>query len=507
MKPRWFVRGDVDGFVGLFVDNLLQLLLIITLVPAVCGIPMDVVTTKILPGAALSILVGNLFYAWQAWRLAKATGRDDVTALPYGINTVSLIAFIFLVMGPVWRETQDTNKVFQAGVFACLLSGAFEFVSAFFLDPLRRWVPRAALLSALSGVAITFISMGFAFQIFASPVISLAPMFLIVIAYAAKWRLPLGFPAGLAAILLGVAAAWGLRWLGLPSFESATVTNPGLFLPILDISGLHAFFQEDGFWQFLPVIFPMALFNVLGSLQTLESAEAAGDKYSTRSSLAMNGVGSLVAGLFGSAFPTTIYIGHPGWKAMGARIGYSGLNGVVVSLLCFTGAASLVLVVVPMEATLGILIWIGVVMAAQAFQESPKSHAIAVAVGFIPALAAWALLLIETTLRVAGTNLADAFPKFGSSLYIHGVISLNQGFLLTSMAFAAIVAFAIDRKFQEAAITAFVCAALSATGLIHAYTLSPLGIEPRFGWMASPDFAFGYLLVGAALMSAKFLRA
>jgi AGZA family xanthine/uracil permease-like MFS transporter len=250
----------------------------------------------------------------------------------------------------------------------------------------------------------------------------------------------------------------------------------------------------------------MALFNVLGSLQTLESAEAAGDRYATRSSLAMNGIGSLVAGFFGSAFPTTLYIGHPGWKAMGARIGYSALNGFVIGVLCFTGAVSLVLVVVPMEATLGILIWIGVVMAAQAFQESPKPHAIAVAVGLIPALAAWVLVLIETTLRTAGSTLAEALPKFGNTLYIEGVITLSQGFLLTSMAFAAIVAFSMDRRFLAAAVTSFLCAILSATGLIHAYTLGPGGVEPVFGLMVRPDFVFAYVLLGLALLAARFAR-
>jgi AGZA family xanthine/uracil permease-like MFS transporter len=69
-------------------------LLIATLCPLVCGIPLAMVAGVILPGAAVSIVAGNLFYSWQAWRLARRTGRDDVTALPCGINTVSLIAFL-----------------------------------------------------------------------------------------------------------------------------------------------------------------------------------------------------------------------------------------------------------------------------------------------------------------------------------------------------------------------------------------------------------------------------
>lgn len=501
MKARWFVRGDGDGFIGLFIDNLLQLLLIATLCPLACGLPGELVTGTILPGAAVSIVVGNLFYSWQAWRLARRTGRDDVTAIPYGINTVSLIAFIFFIMAPVWHATGDPQKVWAAGVFACLVSGLIELAAAFCIDPLRRGAPRAALLSALAGIAITFIAMGFAFQIFASPLVALAPMLLIVIAYAGRIRLPFGLPAGLAAILLGVGAAWGLRWAGVSAF----VPPPGpmefgLHLPRPDLSVWQALVTGHGLWSYFTVILPMAFFNVLGSLQTLESAEAAGDRYETMPSLAMNGIGTIMAACFGSAFPTTLYIGHPGWKAMGARIGYSALNGVAISAICFLGAVGAVLHVIPIEVALGILIWIGLVMTAQAFQETPREHAVAVAAGLVPSLAAWAFLLVETTLRVSGMSLADALPKFGSSLFIRGVIALNQGFLITSMAFAAIIAFAIDRKFVAAAATCFLCAALSAIGLIHSFAITPDGVAPKFGWLAAPDFAAAYALTGLVLL-------
>src|SRR4029079_15039195 len=129
-------------------------------------------------------------------------------------------------------------------------------------------------------------------------------------------------------------------------------------------------------WQYLSVIFPMGLFNIIGSLQNLESAEAAGDRYPTQSSLLVNGACSVVASFFGSAFPTTIYIGHPGWKAMGARSGYSVLNGLVITLLCISAGRTLVLRVIPLEAALGILLWIGLIITAQAFQTVPKEHAL-----------------------------------------------------------------------------------------------------------------------------------
>ena len=103
-----FVKRDLDGFFGLFIDNLVQLLLIVVLC-GYCGITRDssLLLEYILPGAALSILIGNLFYAWQAHRLAKKENRDDVTALPYGINTPSLFAYIFLIMGPIYQQTKN----------------------------------------------------------------------------------------------------------------------------------------------------------------------------------------------------------------------------------------------------------------------------------------------------------------------------------------------------------------------------------------------------------------
>ena len=100
MRIPFLVRGDIDGFFGLALDNLVQLLLIDSLCRIVLGMPPELLYGRILPGAAVSLVVGNVFYAWQARRLAARTGRTDVCALPYGINTVSLFGHVFLIMLP-----------------------------------------------------------------------------------------------------------------------------------------------------------------------------------------------------------------------------------------------------------------------------------------------------------------------------------------------------------------------------------------------------------------------
>src|SRR5262249_54703212 len=89
-----------------------------------------------------------------------------------------------------------------------------------------------------------------------------------------------------------------------------------------------------------------------------------------------------------SCFPTTIYIGHPGWKAMGARSGYSVLNAVFATVVCLTGTVSHIAWGVPIDAGMAIVLWIGIVITAQAFQATPREHAPAVVLGLVRGAAA-----------------------------------------------------------------------------------------------------------------------
>ncbi|MEM1057904.1 MAG: NCS2 family permease [Verrucomicrobiota bacterium] len=522
-KPKWFVWGDLDGFFALFIDSLLQLLLItVFCTTPLVGLPVELVVGTILPGAALSILVGNFYYSWQAMRLARREGRDDVCALPYGINTVSLIAYVFFILAPVYQthraelgDAAAATLAWQVGLVACFLGALMELAGALVGDWVRRVTPRAALLSALAGVALTFLSMSFVFQIFANPAIGFLPMLIILIGYASGVRWPLRLPSGLLALLVGLALAWGFYFTGIGIWSPPDrPVEPGLYLPQFVAGDLFAFLLDPRAWQYLSIIVPMALFNVVGSLQNLESAEAAGDRFPTRSSLVANGTGSVVAALFGSPFNTTIYIGHPGWKALGARIGYSAANGLAVAVVCFLGIITAIEEVVPLEVTLGILLWIGIVITAQAFQAVPSRHMLAVALGLVPCLASWALVLIESALRAAGTTLFATQGKFiGQNVYIEGIISLDRGFLLTSMIYAAVLVFVIERRFGLAAVWMLGAAVLAAFGFLHAYELTPAGVQnvmglvERDGWWqpAAPVFTAVYL-ASAALLAALWRR-
>ena len=514
-----FVPGDLDGFFGLAIDNLIQFLLILGLCGSVLGFPVELLIESVLPGAALSVVFGNLYYAKQAQDLSARTGRTDVTALPYGINTVSLFAFVFLVMLPVKLEgmaqglsdADAARTAFRVGLAACFLSGAIELLGAPVADFVRRSTPRAALLATLSGIAISFIAIDFAVRTFAMPLVALLPLAVILTTYFSGVRLPLRVPGGAWALGLGAIAAWLLTLVPGATTPVSTKSlatafdHVGFYLPIPVLGDLYTGLTHPLTMQFLvPVIVPMALFNVLGSIQNLESAEAAGDSYPSAPSLVVNGIGSLVASAFGSCFPTTIYIGHPGWKALGARSGYSILNGVFFVVIALFGLSHAVSAIVPIEAGMAIVLWIGIVITAQAFQATPARHAPAVALGLFPAIAGWGVLILTQTLGAAGIVAGDmgfaakvlASPQaFGAvGLQLSGMVALSQGFMLTCLVWSAASALLIDRKLMAAARFMVIGAVLSFFGFIHAGTLSPAGGVYVIGFGTGATWAIGYAL-------------
>jgi AGZA family xanthine/uracil permease-like MFS transporter len=506
---RWFTRGDLDGFFGLALDNLVQLLLIDSLCRFVLGFPEALVYGRILPGAAASILVGNVFYAMQARRLAARTGRTDVCALPYGINTVSLIAHVFLVMAPAKAiataagEPDPARIAWQAGLAATLSSGLIELAAAFVAERVRKATPRAALLSTLAGIAVGFISFGFLFRAFAHPIVGLTTFGVVMLTYFGRVQFRGRLPGGLVAVALGTLLCWitGLA----PG--AAAPPAPSLHLPIPVVGDLVRALAGGHLVPYLSVIVAMGLFNVLGSLQNIESAEAAGDAYETRPSLMINGIGSIVAALFGSVFPTTIYIGHPGWKAIGARAGYSVLNGAFITVICLTGTLAWISWAVPIDAGMAIVLWIGIVISAQAFEATPREHATAVVVGLLPGIGAWGALMAKNGLRAAGLGtearpfteaLVAEFQK--SDTWIHGAFSLEQGFLFTSMILSATVVAVIERRWRTACAWCALAAAISATGLMHSYqwTATDTALKLSPAWPFAIAYGAMALLFGAA---------
>jgi AGZA family xanthine/uracil permease-like MFS transporter len=220
---------------------------------------------------------------------------------------------------------------------------------------------------------------------------------------------------------------------------------------------------------YLSISIPMGIMAFFGTLQNIESASAAGDAYPAKPTLAMNGIGTMVGALFGSPFPTTVYIGHPGWKGLGARSGYSVINGAVMTIICFTGLMSVIEASVPLEAGYPILLWIGIVITAQAFQTTPKEHAPAVALGLMPAISAWGLNLLRQGINSSGEFTAAQVNDIISKTVPHlkGILVFSEGALFSAMFLSAVAVYLIQKDFLKAFLWTLPLIVFSYFGFIH----------------------------------------
>ena len=237
-------------------------------------------------------------------------------------------------------------------------------------------------------------------------------------------------------------------------------------------------------------------------MDNVESAEAAGDHYPTTRVLTADGVVSLIGCLMGNPFINAVYIGHPGWKAMGGRIGYSAATGCMVIVLSWFGVISLMLAVIPVVAISPILLYIGMLICAQAFQTTPREHAPAIALALTPHLAAWATVALGGALGAAGMNFgATHAPEFVAKMaqngvLFHGLEVMGGGSILTGLVLGAIAVFVIDRKFINASAFALAGAVLTYFGFMHG---DAIGIGGGFG--VTPSVALAYLIVAGFLFT------
>ncbi|MDW5592816.1 hypothetical protein VSS74_00605 [Conexibacter stalactiti] len=494
--PLW-TRGDLNAFFGLGINMLVNVLVITGLMTGVIGLSDHDAFEVILPALGIELLVGNLFYFWLARRLAIKEGRDDVTALPYGPSVPHMFIVTFVIMLPTYLQTRDPILAWQAGLAWAFIIGVIILIGAFVGPLIRRFTPRAALLGTLAGISVTFISMRPAAQMWEAAWVALPVLAIIVIGFIANVRLPGNVPIGLAALVVGTTIAWVGGYMSIDSVsDSAEAIAVGL--PTLNIDLL--FDGLEGISPLLATAIPLGIYNFTEAMSNVESAAAAGDRYNLRSVLLADGAGAVVGAGLGSPFPPAVYVGHPGWKAAGGRMGYSLATGVVIFLLCLFGLFPLLGAILPTPAIVPILLYIGLVIGAQAFRSVPKAYYAAVVLAMVPNLAQWATGLIDNALAAAGT----AAPRVGfealagAGVIYEGLLHLGEGAVLAGMVLGAIAAFMIDRRFLWAGGYAFFGAALASVGLIHGAKVE----------LFVPDggIALGYAFMGLVCVAFHFLR-
>lgn len=492
-KVELWQKSDIDGFFGLFTNNLTNLLVMAGLLIGV-GIPLNITFGAILPAVGLSIFASSLIYSWMAYRLANKEQRNTVTALPSGTSVPHMFLIVFLIMGPVYRETGDPYIAWSAGLTWGFIEGVIELFGSILGPKIRTVLPRAAMLGSLAGASITFIAMSPAMQTFDLTYIGFVSLIIILLGWFGKIQFPFHIPVGLVAIVVGTVIGWITGYMDVSTMIDSA-RNIQISFPAFSIERIGIGFSEAA--PFIISAIPLGIYNMFETIDNIESAEVAGDRYHTTTAMVADGSTSVLASLFGSPFPTAVYIGHAGWKEAGARIGYAWLSGVAVLLMTWLGLISLLITIIPLEAILPILIYIGLVIGAQAFQQVDRRYAPAVILALIPWLADWGQNIIGDALAAAGTDAAtvgyEAIAETG--LHFSGLVTLGSGAIVIGMIWASMLSFIIDQKFHHASIVAVSGCILSFFGVIHYETVGfGIGLEIAVSYAIVSAILFGVYL-------------
>jgi AGZA family xanthine/uracil permease-like MFS transporter len=497
-RPKIWVAGDWNALFGFGTNILVNVLVLTGLLRFVLKMPDDLVFGRILPALGLMLCLSTCYYAFLAYQLAKRTGRTDVCALPSGISVPHMFVVTFVVMLPIFIKTHDPMEAWSAGLTWVFVQSFVLMVGGFIGPYVRKITPRAALLGSLAGISITFISMSPAAQVFSTPVIGVVCFAVILASWFGGVKYFGGVPGGLVAIAVGTIIAWvsnmfGLGYGGLTVAKMlGSVSNFGFSFPVPALD--HVFNGFKYFWIILVTAIPFGIYDLIEALDNVESAAAAGDSFPTTRVLTADGVISLIGCCLGNPFINAVYIGHPGWKAMGGRMGYSMVTGIVVLVLTWFGIISVLMAVIPVVAILPILLYIGMLIGSQAFQESPHRHAPAIVLALLPQLAAWGKTQIDNALGAAGTSAAaigDAKLAQVGVLY-KGLETMGGGATLAGIILGAITVFIIDREFEKAAAFALAGTVFTFFGFIHGEAI---------GIGSSPAVAVSYLGVAVILFT------
>ncbi len=494
-RYKLFVHNDYSAFWALFTDNLINLMVLSGICQFVFQMPAEIVFGRIVPGAAVAIIAGVAVYAFMARYVANKTGKN-VTALPYGISTPVMFVYLFGVIGPIYWSTNDATLAWQVGIGAGFMGGVVAALGAIVGPFLKRVTPRAGMLGTLCGIALVFIGTVPLAEVFEDPLIGFVSLLIILWGLIGRFKLPFNMPAGLLALAVGTIMALLMGTTSI-SFEGVGFYPPIPYVGDL-IAGIQHLFNNP---ELFLVLIPVQIYNFIETMNNVESAEASGDKYPVAVCQVTDGLGTMAGAVFGSPFPTTVYIGHPAYKRMEAHTGYIIGVGTIIPLAAFFGLLAFLSNLIPLAAAAPILVFVAISLISNTAASIKKSHMAAVAIAMMPHVSAFLMVKwgsMMNALRDAGAlelpgltdqAMIDAMTQQGA--HVLGHQSLSQGAIITGLIWGAIVANVIDAHFRNAGWFAIAAGVMSSFGIIHSGALQ----MPTLNGIVA-----GYLIIGIFML-------
>lgn len=504
VKYKWFSAGDVSSSATIVFDNLTNMAIIAFLLTKVFGMPADIVLKHIIPGLSVGIVVGNAIFIYFAFRLAKKLGRDNVTAFPYGLDAPSCIGLTLSVVGPSFLLFKSQGMSVDAAALtswyvscACtFFIGFVKFVFSFFAHKIKHALPTVALLGGLAGVAIGLIAFFPLLSMLELPLISFMVLAIIVMVYFAGYQLPANLPAILVAIILGTVAYYVFQIFLTGHANLPDLSNVQLALPSADLG----FFGKFGLAaKYFSIALPFALLVIFGTVSVAESAQVLGEEYSPKDLLMVDGIATMLIGIFGGTAQNTPYAGFPAYKKMDARSGYLFINIIVIGFGAWFGLVNYIIDLVPDAVLAPVLMFIGIEIAMQVFIVCDKKYYPAAIIGLFPSIAR----MVE--IKLSSNPDLVVMDKLNSLLYtvnngklsdIAAIVTFGNGFIITGTLLAAIVYYLIERRIIAAIITCLVMSVASLFGIIHSINLDGsmywVGNLPQSQQIISWEIAGGY---------------
>ncbi|CAF1427224.1 unnamed protein product [Adineta steineri] len=508
-----FVLGDIDGFVGLFMNNLATLLAVILGLKLV--FESDIIFGKIIPGVAISMLWGNFYYVYMARKLAYKENRSDVCTMPYGINTPGAFVFIYSIIMPTYFSCLNKNDgrdrrsceelAWYVAVASNFVTAIILLVLCIFGEFIRKNTPAVALLSSISGIGFTYLALNEYLPVAATPIVAFLPFTIVMLGYFGDIKFG-SIPVAFIALVVGTILAWATSLNhGSDVRNAALIVKPyPLVFPIKEI-----FSNLNEITPYLSTTIPTAISIAIGTIQCVECARRAGDFYPTREAMFADGIGTLIASLFGSILGMTTFIGHPAFKKMGAKQGYSLANGLAFLPLCFFGINALLVSIIAIVSVNPIIIFIGLVICADTLSITPRRHYPAFLFGLMPIIADWTQGTIISGVNDAYKNFIQNHTDFNQNVssYItgfsyHGLLNFSGGSLLQCIFLTAIFMYIIDRKFLRAMFWSLLAALFALFGLINASSVGFLIHKNDDGW----KFSVGYGMMAILFVCFEFAQ-
>jgi AGZA family xanthine/uracil permease-like MFS transporter len=493
-QSRFWV--ETTAFLALFLDNAGVLIFLNAILVFTFNFPVDIILTRMIPGTAIGVLIGDLIYTWLAIRLKRKTGRADVTAMPLGLDTPSTIGIAYAVLGPAYVITRDAQLTWQIGMATLFMIGVVKIFTSFFGGWIQRNIPTAGLLGSIAGIGLMLLGFLPLVEIFNEAVVGMVAMGLIFAALFSRLHLPGRIHGILAAVIFGTVIHFALGYSGyLPEYQAPS-WEMQLCLPVFSIDFLKTLPQSI---HYLPIAIPFGILTIVGGINNTESARLAGDHYHTRDILLTEAFTSLISAFFGGVAQTTPYIGHPAYKKMGATWWYTLATGLAVGIGSVVGLMSLFVSIIPRAVIAPIFIFIGFEIIHQAYKESPPAHSPAVSLSFLPVIASLVMIILGQFLGAMNIT-KDLLPL--RLQHLHQTLTmLSNGFILTGLLWGSMLAFLIDHRAKLAALCAAVCAVLTLFGVIH--SIMPTG-ELYLPWRVASDahymLALAYLALSGILL-------